>query len=83
MIDDNKNKSSHIQWVIPFSHYPVYCKSYYNNAQCTNNQYNLNTQKFIDYYHNYGVNIQLGAHIHQYRRTKPINRQGVVGLVSS
>lgn len=79
MNEDYLIKSDHVNWLIPFSHYPVYCKSYFNNAECVNDTYNIRMAKFLDYFHEIGVNIYFGAHIHQYRRTKPINRKGEVG----
>ncbi len=30
--------------------------------------------KFLDYFYDSGIQIEIGAHIHQYRRTKPMNR---------
>ena len=79
LTEDYKSRSEGVNWVIPFSHYPVYCKSYFNNEQCVNDVYNIQMARFIDYFHEAGVQIYIGAHIHQYRRTKPINRKGEVG----
>lgn len=43
------------------------------------NIYSQKQEKFLDYFHDSDVQIHLGAHIHQYRRSKPMNRQGEVG----
>lgn len=43
------------------------------------NTYNIQMSRFLDYFHEVGVQLYVGAHIHQYRRTKPMSRKGEVG----
>lgn len=38
--------------------------------------------KFLDYFSDSDIQIVLGAHIHQYRRTKPLTREATVGSFS-
>ena len=75
--NDHTARSPRIEWVIPASHYPFYCKSYENNEQCKDSVYEKQMAKFLDYFTEYGVQLNLGAHIHQYRRTLPLKRSAM------
>jgi len=61
--------------VIPFGHYPFYC-SKYNDPNCKNNTFDTKLQPFLKYLTDNKIELYLGAHLHLFRRSKPVGLDG-------
>jgi hypothetical protein len=53
--EDYKKKSEEVKWVVPFSHYPFYCKQYGNDTGCVRGDYEGVMQPLVDYMNDYEV----------------------------
>lgn len=58
---DFNKKSSHIDWVVPYGHYPFYCFEYKNDTGCRTRHYNTILRPFLRYLTNNKVAIHAHA----------------------
>jgi transketolase len=60
LINDNNKKGSNIEWVVAYTHYPIYCAGLASiDVGCNLNSYQTYLAQFIQYFNNYNVIILL------------------------
>lgn len=47
--EDFDSRSSNIEFVVPFSHYPFFCKQYLNDTGCRTEHYETSMKPFVEY----------------------------------